>query len=307
MSNEEKSNSDSSEKNIIFNSNGKILLILKQNWDKIEIKYDSLIKKIEKFSQLINGDLKKDFCSIILQFKNFKDNFKNIFFNTGVSIGNLSSHSNNNDSNSNNNTKLIKESYNNIYNEFLNIESLIKDIISIQSNSKKKKMRRVQNLEKKLHEYIDDIDNLNLDKLKEYNSLVKNNKNKENIENLIASSDFLEQYNCEEFDFGQENNELFNISNNKNINDNKNNESDNKFNQIQINTLNHDSEPTIKNKVKIIDDIVNMQPKNQLDAIQYIKSLIRNKSEDKEKQKDTDNENENENESLEKISKRKNS
>ena len=73
------------------NINGKILLIFKQQWDKIEQEYDTIMKKFDKFTKLLsNPEIQKEFKSLISSLNTFKNNFKNNFFNLGINIGNIS-------------------------------------------------------------------------------------------------------------------------------------------------------------------------------------------------------------------------
>jgi len=271
----DKNNNKSNIKNN-SNINGKILLLLKQNWDKIEIEYNSLMKKSEEFTKvLIDSQIKKEYKLLISLFSNFKDNVRNVFFNVGINIGNLSSNNNNNNDNDieNNNSNLIKETYDNIYNEFLSLESIIKDINNIQINSKKKKKKQIENLENKLHEYMDEVDKLDFNKIdKLYNNF--NDENKKEIENIILQNDFIEQYNYKEFDFQNENNKLDNYID-------KFKGSNQVNSQLNINTLNHDSDSMkFNNKKQIINGIVNMKENNKEDAIKYIQSLINKQNTD---------------------------
>ena len=269
VKNIDKTNNKSTVNNNIH-INGKILLLLKQNWDKIEIEFNSLMKKSDEFTKiLLDSETKKEFKLLISLFSNFKDNVRNVFFNVGINIGNLSSNNNNNNNNNvdNNNSNKIQASYDNIYNEFLSLESIIKDINNIQINSKKKKKKQIENLENKLHEYMDELDKLDFDKIdKLYNNF--NDENKKEIENIILQNDFIEQYNYKEFDFQNENNkEEKYLDKFKGLNQINN--------QLNINTLNHDSDSMkISNKNQIINGIVNMKENNKEDAIKYIQSLI---------------------------------
>ena len=269
VKNIDKTNNKSTVNNNIH-INGKILLVLKQNWDKIEIEFNSLMKKSDEFTKiLLDSQTKKEFKLLISLFSNFKDNVRNVFFNVGINIGNLSSNNNNNNNNNvdNNNSNKIQASYDNIYNEFLSLESIIKDINNIQINSKKKKKKQIENLENKLHEYMDELDKLDFDKIdKLYNNF--NDENKKEIENIILQNDFIEQYNYKEFDFQNENNkEEKYLDKFKGLNQINN--------QLNINTLNHDSDSMkISNKNQIINGIVNMKENNKEDAIKYIQSLI---------------------------------
>ena len=251
---------------------------LKQNWDKIELEYDSLMKKSDEFNKiLVDTEVKKEYKILISLFKNFKGNVRNIFFNVGINISNLTNINNDIDKNIDNSEK-IKSSYDNIYNEFFNLESVIKEINNIQINIKKKKKKQIQNLENKLHEYMDEIDKLDFNKIDKFYNNFKN-ENLNEIENIILQNNFIEHYNYKEFDFQNENNnQQKNYLENPEINENNNNQINTKMN---INTLNHDSESIYsenQNKIKIINGIVNMKQNNKDEAIKYIQSLIKKTS-----------------------------
>ena len=114
---------------------------------------------------------------------------------------------------------------------------------------------------------MDELDKLDFNKMdKLYNNF--NDVNKKEIENIILQNDFIEQYNYKEFDFQNENNKEENYID-------KFKGSNQINNQLNINTLNHDSDSIkISNKNQIINGIVNMKENNKEDAIKYIQSLI---------------------------------
>ena len=201
------------DKNIIqkiSNIDSNLLLILKQNWDKIESEYDSITKKLEKFEgKLKEQEIKKEYKSLILLFSNFKNNFKNIFFNVGINMANISA----------TNTEKINLSYDNIYNEMENLEIVIKDINDMHNKKKLNKKLKIQNLENKLHEFMDEVENFDFDNLEKIYDIY-NSYNKEDLEKILLKNNFIEQYNNNEFDL------------NKDIYDKD---------LLNINTLNHDS------------------------------------------------------------------
>ena len=143
------------------NINGKVLLLLKQNWDIIELEFNSLIKKFENFNQYLkDSSIKKEFNSIISLFNNCKNNFKNIFFKLGLNIASCSK-----EEKDLNKSDKINTSYENIYSELMNIETMIKNVDNIQSKNKIKKKKQIENLEDKLHEYMDEVDKLDFNKI----------------------------------------------------------------------------------------------------------------------------------------------
>ena len=183
---------------------------IKQSWEKIGNEYDLIIKKFEKFNEKIKEqELKKEYKSLISFLIDFKNNFKNIFFNVGINIANIST----------TDTEKINLSYDNIYNEMENLETVIKDINNMHNKKKLNKKLKIQNLESKLHEYMDEVENFDFDNIEKIYDIY-NSYNKEDLEKILLKNNFIEQYNNNEYDF------------NKDIYDK---------NLFNINTLNHDS------------------------------------------------------------------
>ena len=242
------------------NKNGQALILLKQGWDKILIEYNKITEKAKKFNtSLKDRNLIKEFKEITLSVGSFVEFIKNIFFNVGINISSLDLNTNINLNIDNKKDNLIKMSYNNIYNEFLNSETLIKEIMNIQENLKDNKVRRIQNLEKKLHDYIKEIDKLDLNKIGNCYNKINNSKDKNKIDKIILKNKYVEQYDYNDFEV---------------IEDDK---------RINVNTLNYDSDIDKKKDEEIIGNIINMEPKNQLDAVNYIKSLIKNQKTEEKK------------------------
>ena len=209
-----KKSEKSKDKNLIqkiTNIDGKLISILKQNWDKIENEYDSLMKKFLKFEEIIKEpEIKKEFKTLITFLSNFKNNFKSIFFNVGINLANLS----------NKTSEKINYSYDNIYNEMTDLDLVLNDINEIQNNNRKNKKIKIQKLENKLHEFMDEAENFDFNKLeKTYD--IYNSYNNNDLEKFLLQNNFIEKYNIKEADYNKEYYEN---------------------NLLNINTLNHDSE-----------------------------------------------------------------
>ena len=209
-----KKSEKSKDKNLIqkiTNIDGKLISILKQNWDKIENEYDSLMKKFQKFDEIIKEpEIKKEFKTLITILSNFKSNFKSIFFNVGINLANLS----------NKTSEKINYSYDNIYNEMTDLDLVLNDINEIQNNNRKNKKIKIQKLENKLHEFMDEVENFDFNKLeKTYD--IYNSYNNNDLEKFLLQNNFIEKYNIKEADYNKEYYEN---------------------NLLNINTLNHDSE-----------------------------------------------------------------
>ena len=195
----------------ITNIDGKFLSILKQSWDKIEKEYETLMKRFEKFNDYLKEtEIKKEYNSLITLLSSFKNNFKNIFFNVGINMANIS----------NNTSQKIIYSYDNIYNEITDLELEIEDISSIQNNYRKNKKMKMQKLENKLHEFMDEAENFDFNKIEKYYDVYKL-YNKNELEKILLQNNFIEKYNTNKEDY-------------------KNNVIENDL--LNINTLNHDSD-----------------------------------------------------------------
>ena len=207
-----KNNEKSRDKNLIqkiSNIDGKLISFLKQNWDKIENEYNLLIKKCEKFNEYLKEpEIKKEYKTLISFFSAFKNNFKNIFFNVGINMANIST----------NTSEKINFSYDNIYNEMADLELVVKDINTLQNNNKKNKKMKIQNLENKLHEFMDEVENFDFDKIEKNYDIYNSYKN-DDLEKILLQNDFIEKYNIKEHDFND----------------------DFENNLLNINSLNHDS------------------------------------------------------------------
>ena len=209
-----KKSEKSKDKNLIqkiTNIDGKLISILKQNWDKIENEYDSLMKKFQKFDEIIKEpEIKKEFKTLLTILSNFKSNFKSIFFNVGINLANLS----------NKTSEKINYSYDNIYNEMTDLDLVLNDINEIQNNNRKNQKIKIQKLENKLHEFMDEVENFDFNKLeKTYD--IYNSYNNNDLEKFLLQNNFIEKYNIKEADYNKEYYEN---------------------NLLNINTLNHDSE-----------------------------------------------------------------
>ena len=150
--------------------------IIKQGWDKLSQEYDSIVKNVKYFNDSLDEEHKKDFKSIIISLEKFKDDFKNVIFNISLSIGNISSNSENKNNNEININLSVKDSYDKIYNEFLELETLTKKMISNQNKIQQRKSNHFQNIEKKLQGYLEEINEFDFKKInKNLNKLYENN------------------------------------------------------------------------------------------------------------------------------------
>ena len=208
----------SKDKNLIqkiTNIDGKLLSILKQNWDKIELEYEKLMKQFEKFNEDIKEiEIKKEYNSLLSLFSSFKNNFKNIYFNVGINMANSS----------NNSSEKIIYSYDNIYNEMTDLELEIEELSRIQNNNRKNKKMKIQKLENQLHEFMDEAENFDFNKIEKYYDIYKL-YNKNELENILLQNNFIERYNTNKAEYRNEiiENDLLNINTLNHDSDNLNN------------------------------------------------------------------------------------
>ena len=208
----------SKDKNLIqkiTNIDGKLLSILKQNWDKIELEYEKLMKQFEKLNEKIKEiEIKKEYNSLLSLFSSFKNNFKNIYFNVGINMANSS----------NNSSEKIIYSYDNIYNEMTDLELEIEELSRIQNNNRKNKKMKIQKLENQLHEFMDEAENFDFNKIEKYYDIYKL-YNKNELENILLQNNFIERYNTNKAEYRNEiiENDLLNINTLNHDSDNLNN------------------------------------------------------------------------------------
>ena len=185
--------------------------IIKEGWDKLSLEYDTIVKNVKSFNDLLDEEHKKNFKSIIISLEKFKDDFKNVIFNISLSIGNISSNSPNKINNEININLSVKDSYDNIYNEFLELESLTKQMISNQNKIQKNRSNHFQNIEKKFQGYLEEINDFDFKKInKNFNKLYDdknlNINDNEKINILLQKNNFVEKYNPFEFKFNDSEN-----------------------------------------------------------------------------------------------------
>ena len=265
--------------------------IIKEGWDKLSLEYNNIVTNLNSFNDSLDEEHKKSFKIIITSLERFKDDFKNLIFNISVSIGNISSNNPNKNINDININLSVKDSYDNIYNEFLELESLTKHMISIQNKVQKNRSIHFQNIEKKLQGFLEEINEFDFKKInKNYNKLYDNldqiNDN-EKINMLLQRNNFVEKYNPSEYNL----NIFENNKNEEEVEIEDEIEYDNmiekgdlsKKNQIKKEKDNHKSNSennvflsTEEKEVKILNEIINMDGLNQEEAVKYIQLLINN-------------------------------
>ena len=265
--------------------------IIKEGWDKLSLEYNNIVTNLNSFNDSLDEEHKKSFKIIITSLEKFKDDFKNLIFNISVSLGNISSNTPNKNINDININLSVKDSYDNIYNEFLELESLTKHMISNQNKVQKNRRIHFQNIEKKLQGFLEEINEFDFKKInKNYNKLYDNldqiNDN-EKINMLLQRNNFVEKYNPSEYNLNifenNKNEEEVEIDDEIDY-DNMIEKGDlSKKNQIKKEKDNHKSNSennvflsTEEKEVKILNEIINMDGLNQEEAVKYIQLLINN-------------------------------
>jgi hypothetical protein len=265
--------------------------IIKEGWDKLSLEYNNIVTNLNSFNDSLDEEHKKSFKLIITSLEKFKDDFKNLIFNISVSIGNISSNSPSKNINDININLSVKDSYDNIYNEFLELESLTKHMISNQNKVQKNRNIHFQNIEKKLQGFLEEINDFDFKKLnKNYNKIYGNlnqinDNDNEKINILLQRNNFVEKYNPLDYNL----NIFENNKNEEEVEVDDELDDDNmiekedliKKNQIKREKDNHKSNSennvflsTEEKEVKILNEIINMDGLNQEEAVKYIQLLI---------------------------------
>ena len=194
-------NSNIELENLLSNKNdkGNTFNIIKEGWEKLSSEYNTIIKNVNLFNEKLDEDHKNRFKSIITSLDKFKDDFQTLIITISLSIGNISSNNSNKNVNDININLSVKDSYDNIYNEFLELESLTKNMISNQNKVQKNRSIHFQNIEKKLQGFLEEINEFDFKKInKNYNKFYENLNqinNNEKINILLQKNNFVEKYN----------------------------------------------------------------------------------------------------------------
>ena len=263
--------------------------IIKEGWDKLSLEYNNIVTNLNSFNESLDEEHKKSFKLIITLLEKFKDDFKNLIFNISVSIGNISSDSPNKNINDININLSVKDSYDNIYNEFLELESLTKHMISNQNKVQKNRSIHFQNIEKKLQGFLEEINEFDFKKInknynKIYDKLNQVNGN-EKIDILLQRNNFVEKYNPLEYNLNifenNKNEEEVEVDDELDYDNMIEKEDHIKKSQIKKEKDNHKSNSennvflsTEEKEVKILNEIINMDGLNQEEAVKYIQLLI---------------------------------
>ena len=265
------------------NDRGNTFNIIKEGWDKLSLEYDSIVKNVNSFNDSLDEEHKNIFKPIITSLEKFKDNFKNVIFNISLSIGNISSNSPSKNNEMNINLS-VKDSYDNIYNEFLELESLTKKMTTNQIKMQKNRNAHFQNIEKKLQGYLEEINEFDFKKINKNYQKFSNDLNhlndNEKINILLQNNDIVEKYNPFEFNFNESENikiedegefeeeyDFDNIIEKNDILKKKNKIIEEKKNKE--NSANNEEKDA-----KMLNEIINMDGINPDEAVKYIKFLI---------------------------------
>ena len=181
-----------------------IFQIIKEGWDVLSSEFDIIVNNVKSFNDLLDENKKKNFKTIISSLEKFKDNFKNVIFNISLTIGNTTSNSPSKTKNEENLNLSVKNSYDNIYNEFLEIESLTKNMIQNQAKLEKNRNKYFENIEKKLQGYLEEINNFDYEKINQNYNVFESSDDldiNEKINLILQKNCEVEKYNPLEFNF----------------------------------------------------------------------------------------------------------
>ena len=181
-----------------------IFQIIKEGWDVLSSEFDIIVNNVKSFNDLLDENKKKNFKTIISSLEKFKDNFKNVIFNISLTIGNTSTNSPSKSKNDENLNLSVKNSYDNIYNEFLELESLTKNMIQNQSKLEKNRTKQFENIEKKLQGYLEEINNFDYEKINQNYNVFDSSDDldiNEKINLILQKNCEVEKYNPLEYNF----------------------------------------------------------------------------------------------------------
>ena len=181
-----------------------IFKIIKEGWDLLSSEFDIIVNNVKSFNDSLEENKKKNFKSIISSLEKFKDDFKNVIFNISLTIGNTTSNSPSKTKNEENLNLSVKNSYDNIYNEFLEIESLTKNMIQNQAKLEKNRNKYFENIEKKLQGYLEEVNNFDYEKINQNYNVFDSSDDidiNEKINLILQKNCEVEKYNPLEFNF----------------------------------------------------------------------------------------------------------
>ena len=181
-----------------------IFQIIKEGWDILSSEFDIIVTNVKSFNDSLDENKKKNFKTIISSLEKFKDNFKNVIFNISLTIGNTGSSSPSKIKNEEDINLSVKNSYDNIYNEFLEIESLTKNMIQNQAKLEKNRNKHFENLEKKLQGYLEEINNFDYEKINQNYNVFDSSDDldiNEKINLILQKNCEVEKYNPLEYNF----------------------------------------------------------------------------------------------------------
>ena len=181
-----------------------IFHIIKDGWDALSSEFDLIVNNVKSFNESLDENRKKNFKPIISSLEKFKDNFKNVIFNISLTIGNTTSNSPSKEKNEENVNLSVKNSYDNIYNEFLSIETLTKNMIQNQEKLEKNRNKHFENIEKKLQGYLEEINNFDYEKINENYNVFDSSDDldiNEKINLILQNNCNVEKYNPFDFNY----------------------------------------------------------------------------------------------------------
>ena len=179
-----------------------IFHIIKNGWDILSSEFDIIVNNVKSFNDTLDEKKKRNFNLIISSLEKFKDNFKNVIFNISLNIGNTTSNSPVKAKKEEDINLSVKNSYDNIYNEFLDLESLTKNMIQTQAKLEKNRNKHFESLEKKLQGYLEEINNFDYEKINQNYNVFDSSDDldiNEKINLILQKNCEVEKYNPNEF------------------------------------------------------------------------------------------------------------
>ena len=238
----------------------KINSLIIDGYEKIINDYIQIEKSFNNILKSIPLKYKDSFVNLFNQIEVMKKYFKSYINSINLALNSLNSNSNTEISDLNFSfSKTIKNSYEQIRNEFNKIEKISKEVLDTNERLKEKRKKRVKLLEKKLQSYIEEINEFDFSKM---NNIYKINiKDNEKVSKYILKNQNIEQYKLiDDNDIILDNNKINSKINNKNYST----ESESHHNN---------------NDNLLINELVKMNMDKEEDIIEFIQTFQQKKSE----------------------------
>ena len=184
---------------------------MKEGYEKLMLKYSDIESSVKNLSANIPEEYKEDTTKILKNLQTFKESFKSFISKISQNIKTMVQHSEPNTTITDQSKEIvisprIKNSYDQISNEFTKLEKITKEVLQCKSQIKAKKNKRILLLEQQLQAYCNGISHINFNNIqKEMDAFTLNNKDKicnYISENSKINGSFLIDYSIKDSSMG---------------------------------------------------------------------------------------------------------